>query len=67
KIAHFPVILVGSEYWSGLVDWIKKTMLEKEHNVNAQDLELFHVVDTADQAVKIINDFYSHYLLKPNF
>jgi uncharacterized protein (TIGR00730 family) len=67
KIAHFPVILVGSEYWSGLVDWIKKTMLEKEHNVNPQDLELFHIVDTADEAVKIINDFYSHYLLKPNF
>lgn len=67
KIAHFPVILVGSEYWNGLVDWIKQTMLEREHNINPQDLELFHVVDTADEAVKIINAFYSHYLLKPNF
>lgn len=67
KIAHFPVILVGSEYWSGLVDWIRTTMFEREHNVSPQDLELFHVVDTADEAVKIINDFYSHYLLKPNF
>lgn len=67
KIAHFPVILVGSEYWNGLVDWIKQTMLEREHNVSPQDLELFHVVDTADEAVKIINAFYSHYLLKPNF
>ncbi len=67
KIAHFPVILVGSDYWGGLVDWIRKTMLEKEHNVSPDDLSLFHVVDTADEAVKIINDFYSHYLLKPNF
>lgn len=67
KIANFPVILVGSAYWSGLLDWIKQTMLEQEHNINANDLELFHVVDTADEAVKIINDFYSHYLLKPNF
>jgi uncharacterized protein (TIGR00730 family) len=67
KIAHFPVILVGSEYWGGLLTWIKSTMLEKEHNINAQDLELFHLVDTADEAVKILNDFYSHYLLKPNF
>lgn len=67
KIANFPVVLVGSEYWSGLVNWIRHTMLEKEHNVNEGDLALFHVVDTADEAVKIINDFYAHYLLKPNF
>ena len=67
KIANFPVILVGSAYWSGLLEWIKQTMLEKEHNINPSDLELFHVVDTCDDAVKIINDFYSHYLLKPNF
>jgi uncharacterized protein (TIGR00730 family) len=67
KIANFPVVLVGSAYWNGLVDWIKQTMLMKEHNVNESDLSLFHVVDTADEAVKIINDFYSHYLLKPNF
>ncbi|HTL82115.1 MAG TPA: TIGR00730 family Rossman fold protein [Bacteroidia bacterium] len=67
KIAHFPVILVGSEYWKGLIDWIKNTMLAKEKNVNPDDLELFHVVDTADEAVQIINDFYSKYMLKPNF
>lgn len=67
KIANFPVVLVGSAYWNGLVDWIKQTMLMKEHNVNESDLALFHVVDTAEEAVKIINDFYSHYLLKPNF
>lgn len=67
KIANFPVILVGSAYWSGLVDWIKQTMLLKERNVNEGDLNLFHIVDTCDDAVKIINDFYSHYLLKPNF
>jgi uncharacterized protein (TIGR00730 family) len=67
KIANFPVILVGTEYWGGLIGWIKETMLEKEHNVNENDLNLFHLVDTADDAVKIINDFYSQYMLKPNF
>ena len=67
KIANFPVILVGTEYWGGLIDWIRQTMLEKEHNVNENDLNLFHLVDTADDAVKIINDFYSQYMLKPNF
>lgn len=67
KIANFPVILVSSEYWGGLVDWIKQTMLAKEHNLNESDLKHFYVVDTADEAVKIINDFYSQYMLKPNF
>ena len=67
KIAHFPVILVGSEYWGGLLNWIKATMLEKEHNINPDDLQLFHLVDTADEAAKILNDFYSTYLLTPNF
>jgi hypothetical protein len=42
-------------------------MLNKEHNVNESDLNLFHLVDTADEAVKIINEFYSQYMLKPNF
>ena len=66
KIAEFPVIFVGREYWSGLIDWIKDTML-KEGNINENDLKLFHLVDTADEAVQIINDFYSRYILKPNF
>lgn len=67
KIAEFPVILVGKEYWQGLLDWIKSTMLYKEHNISEGDLDLFKVVDTADEAVKYIVDFYSKYLLKPNF
>lgn len=67
KIAEFPVILVGKEYWQGLINWMKETMLYKEHNINEADLDLFKVVDTADEAVKYIVDFYSKYLLKPNF
>jgi uncharacterized protein (TIGR00730 family) len=67
KIAHFPIVLVGREYWQGLLEWIKKTMLEEERNVSPEDLELFKVVDTADEVVAIINDFYSKYMLKPNF
>ncbi len=67
KIAQFPVILVGSSYWSGLIEWFKTTMLEEEKNINVGDLELFKIVDTADEAVKHIVDFYSKYLLKPNF
>jgi uncharacterized protein (TIGR00730 family) len=67
KIAQFPVVLVGKSYWEGLIDWIKSTMLEKEKNINPSDLDLFKIVDTTDEAVKHIVDFYSKYLLKPNF
>jgi hypothetical protein len=67
KIGEFPVVLVGKKYWQGLLDWIKSTMMEKEHNVNEADLQRVHVVDTADEAVQVITQFYAKYLLKPNF
>ena len=67
KIGRFPIVLVGRSYWSGLIDWIKSTMLEIEHNINPEDLKLFNVVDTAEEAVRVIDDFYAKYLLKPNF
>jgi hypothetical protein len=67
KIASFPVVLVGRDYWTGLVDWIKEIMHKRESNIHQEDLELFTIVDTADEAVKVIVDFYSKYLLKPNF
>ncbi len=67
KVARFPVVLVGTEYWSGLIDWIKKVMLEKEHNINPDDLFLFKLVDTADDAVNYILDYYAEMAISPNF
>ncbi|HET6243602.1 MAG: TIGR00730 family Rossman fold protein [Bacteroidetes bacterium] len=67
KIGKFPIILVGKKYWSGIVDWIKNVLVEEVNNVSIEDLDLIVVVDTAEQAVKEIVDFYSKYLLKPNF
>lgn len=67
KIAAFPIVLVGKKYWSGLIDWIKNTMLDQESNVSPEDLDLFSVVDTSKEAVDKIDEFYSKYLLKPNF
>jgi uncharacterized protein (TIGR00730 family) len=67
KVAHFPIVLVGKKYWEGLLAWVKQTMLLEEHNISEKDLELFHIVDEADEAVAIITEFYSKYLLKPNF
>jgi uncharacterized protein (TIGR00730 family) len=54
KIARFPIILVGKEYWSGLWSWIKTQLLEGEQNINLEDLDLVKIVDYADEAVKEI-------------
>jgi uncharacterized protein (TIGR00730 family) len=67
KIGRFPIVLVGKSFWKGLVTWIKKELLDKEKNINAEDLFLFSIVDTPKEAVKAIDDFYSKYLLSPNF
>ena len=67
KIAKFPIILVGKDYWSGLLNWIKTVMLETEHNIRKEDLNLIKLVDTAKEAADVIYDFYSEYILKPNF
>jgi uncharacterized protein (TIGR00730 family) len=67
KIGRFPIILVGKKYWTGLLEWIKEQMLEEENNISAEDLNLFTIVDTADEAVDNIVKFYSRYLLSPNF
>jgi len=67
KIGRFPIVLVGQSYWDGLLQWIKESMLELEHNISAKDLDLFKLVDNAEDAVSHINDFYSKYILSPNF
>jgi len=66
KIGKFPIVLVGKEYWSGLFDWIMNVML-KEKNVSEEDLKLFSIVDNATDAVGVIDEFYSKFLLSPNF
>jgi len=67
KIGKFPIVLVGSSYWEGILRWIKVTMLEGEQNISVEDLDLFNIVDTASEAVEIIEKFYKKYTLKPNF
>lgn len=67
KIGKFPIVLVGEEYWSGLLDWIQTVMLNQEHNIKEDDLNIFRLVDTAEDAVNYIDQFYSRYLLSPNF
>ena len=66
KIGRFPIVLVGKKFWKGLVDWWMKVLME-EGMIGTTDDHLFNVVDTPEDAVKVIDDFYSKYLLAPNF
>lgn len=66
KIARFPIVLVGKDYWGGLFNWVKDRMLE-EGNISPEDLNLYRMVDTAEEATEHIFRFYDKYLLKPNF
>jgi len=67
KIGAFPIILVGTEFWGGLMDWIKTTLLEKFGTISEKDLNLFSIVDTEQEVVDIIDAFYKKYSLSPNF
>jgi uncharacterized protein (TIGR00730 family) len=67
KIAKFPIILVGREYWTGLMDWIKEVLIDKFKNANPEDLNLIKLVDTEDEVVEVIDAFYKKYTLSPNF
>ena len=66
KIGRFPIVMVGRKFWSGMVEWFKEVLITEEM-IGADDLNLFNVVDTPEEAVKVIDDFYSKYLLSPNF
>lgn len=66
KIHQFPIVMMGKSYWSGLIDWMKETMVT-EKTIDEKDLELFHVTDDPEEATSIIYDFYQNNKLRPNF
>jgi uncharacterized protein (TIGR00730 family) len=67
KIGKFPIILVGTSFWSGLMDWVKAVMIEREKTVSPDDLNLIKIVDTAEDVVEALDTFYKKYNLSPNF
>lgn len=69
KITNVPVILVGKDFWQGLVDWVKNTMLDKYSNISAKDMDMIPITDDADEVVQIIEDFYGKgkHAIKPNY
>ena len=67
KIGKFPIILVGKQFWSGLIEWIKTVLIEQYKTVNSDDLNLFKIVDTEDEVLEVLDTFYKKYNLSPNF
>jgi uncharacterized protein (TIGR00730 family) len=67
KIGKFPIILVGSSFWAGLIEWIKTIMIEQEKTVSPIDMDLIKIVDTEDEVVAALDSFYKKYNLSPNF
>ncbi len=67
KIGQFPIILYDSEFWNGLLDWIKDHLLSRYKTISPEDLDLFKLVDTPEDAVNELDSFYGQYMLKPNF
>jgi uncharacterized protein (TIGR00730 family) len=66
KQVNFPIVLVDKGYWGGLVNWIKEKLII-EKTISPEDLNIFQLVETAQEAVNIIEEFYEKYALKPNF
>ncbi|HSP40991.1 MAG TPA: TIGR00730 family Rossman fold protein [Gillisia sp.] len=67
KIDKFPIILVGTEYWGGLIEWIRNVLFDSFQNISDGDIDLIHLVDTEDEVLDILDKFYGEYNLSPNF
>ena len=66
KAKMFPVVLMGTSFWSGLIDWLKNTMLEAG-NISEKDLDIFHVTDDVNEVAEVISSFYDQRRMEPNF
>jgi uncharacterized protein (TIGR00730 family) len=67
KMSPVPLILVGSDYWSGLLIWMKETMLQGHGNISPDDLSLLCIADTPDEVAEHVLRFYSKHPLQPNY
>jgi uncharacterized protein (TIGR00730 family) len=57
KIRSFPVVLIGRDYWQGLIDWIRRTTIPAG-NLDSADIDLLHIVDEPEEVLEIINKRY---------
>src|SRR5258705_1081027 len=61
KIGRFPIVLVGKKFWAGMIDWFKKVLFA-EKMIHEEDLDIFTLVDTPEEAFSVIDEFYAKYL-----
>lgn len=66
KLVRFPIVLVGKDFWEGLVEWLNHKVLGNK-NINPEDMNIFTLVDDAQSAVNVIEEYYNKYALRPNF
>jgi len=66
KIARFPIVLAGSDYWQGIIAWVKDKMME-EKMISPEDLDIFVMLDEPAEIANYIDNYYNQYALKPNF
>lgn len=67
KMNETPMVLVGKDYWSGLLKWMKEVMCEEQHNIAPDDLNLLQLFDSPEEVVSYFNEFYTRNPLRPNF
>ena len=67
KIQKIPIILYGSEYWNGLLKWMKEIVFEKEKCISKSDFDNFIVSDDIDEVIQTIEKFYKKTQFSPNF
>lgn len=67
KMAKVPLVLIGSEYWKGLVEWMTDVMAKKEKNINVEDIHLFKILDKPEEVIHYFLQFYKENTLAPNF
>jgi len=65
KMEHFPVILVGTKFWGGIIDWIKQTVLEQEGNISPEDLDIFGLTDDPEEVLRIVQQSEDRYWIEP--
>ena len=60
KIDPIPIVLVNKKFWKGLIDWIETTISADRKYIDKNDVNLFHVVDTAEEAIKVVTQYYKY-------
>ena len=66
KQVSFPIVMVDKSYWGGLVKWIEEKLVA-DNKISAEDINIFKLVDTPQEAIEVIEEFYKKYALRPNF